>query len=407
MATPTFLRIDGWAHGGRGVARLDGKAVFVAGALPGELVEAEIHHDHKRYSEARVTRVVEPAEGRVAPPCPFVPDCGGCDLQHAAPSLQRQLKTRVVREQLERLGGQDQPIVRPCRAVGPDLAYRSNIQVHSDPEGRLGFHRAGSHEVVPIDRCLVATDDVNDLLAGVGTSGGATTVGLRANGPARTVILEPGPGAIEPPTVAADVQLLQPDGTAVGLRGTGELTETVRDITYRFGPTDFFQVNIDGAAAIVDTVLDVLGDVRGQLCWDLYAGVGLLTVPLALAGAEVVAVETAGSAVEHARANAEAAGVTITAEQGSVSEFVARPAHVDDPPEVVVLDPPRDGAGRGVCEALADLAVPVVIYVSCDPASLARDVRTLTDRGYRLVEAIPLDLFPMTHHVEAVAHLAR
>lgn len=407
MATAPLLRIDGWAHGGRGVGRLDGKAVFVSGALPGELVEAEILHHHKRYAEARATRIVEPAEGRVAAPCPFVPDCGGCDLQHAAPWLQRELKTRVVREQLERIGGLTDPAVRPCRVVGPDVGYRSNVQVHADPVGRLGFHRAGTHDVVPIDRCLVATDAVNELLSGVGAAGGAVTIGLRANGDARTVILEPGPGPVEPPAVDADVQLLQPDGTAVGLRGTGELTETVGEVTYEFGPTDFFQVNVDGATAIIDTVLGVLGDVSGQLCWDLYAGVGLLSVPLALAGAEVVAVESGGSAVAHARRNAEYAGTWIAAEQALVSEFVARPSHADDPPEVVVLDPPRDGVGRTVCEELADLSVPVIAYVACDPASLARDVRTLADRGYRLVEAIPLDLFPMTHHVEVVAHLAR
>lgn len=407
--TPTTatLRIDGFAHGGRGVGRLDGKAVFVTGALPGELVEATITHDRRRFAEAVTVRVLEPAPGRVEPPCPYVPDCGGCDLQHAAPELQRNLKTRVVREQLERIGGQADPPVAECLEVGPAVGYRANVQLHADNRGRLGFHRARSHDVVPIERCLVATDPINQTLAALPGAGGAHRLAIRAHRDGVALVVVPGHGPLEIPEVATAVHIEQPDGTTVTLRGPDELRETIGDLDLAFGPADFFQVNPPGAAAIVAAVMKAVGDVAGNLGWDLYAGVGLLSIPLARAGAEVVAVETSRSAARHAVANAHNADVELTVETAPVLDFVRRDTHAADPPDLVVLDPPRDGAGPDVCTAIADLDVPLVVYVACDPASLARDVSTLTSAGYRLVGAQPLDLFPMTHHVEVVAHLVR
>ena len=401
------IRIDGFAHGGRGVGRLDGKAVFVTGALPGELVEAAITTDRRRWAAARLVRVLEPAKGRVEPPCEYVPACGGCDLQHASPQLQLELLTRVVTEQLERLGGLSDPPVAPCRAVGPSLGYRRNVQLHPDAEGQLGFHRAGTHDVVAIERCLVAADPINEALAALSGAGGADHVAIRADDRGVAPVLDPGPGPLEVPAVDADVHVLQPDGSAVTLRGRASLEQTVGGVTYRYGAGDFFQVTAEGANAIVTAVLDALGVVGGQLAWDLYAGVGLLSVPLALAGAEVVAIESGRSACEHAVANAAAAGVDLVVERASVREFVGRPEHASEPPDIVLLDPPRDGAGAEVCTAIAGLEVPSVVYVACDPASLARDVRTFRELGYRLVGAQPLAMFPMTHHVEVVAELAR
>ncbi|MDX1511325.1 MAG: TRAM domain-containing protein, partial [Nitriliruptorales bacterium] len=241
------IRIDGFAHGGRGVGRVDGKAVFVTGALPGELVEAAITADRRRWAEGHLVRVLEPAEGRVEPPCRYVPNCGGCDLQHADPGLQLALLTRVVAEQLERLGGVTEPPVAPCRAVGPPLGYRRNVQLHANDHGQLGFHRAGTHDVVPIDRCLVAVDAVNGVLAELPGSGGADQVVIRADDHGVALVLHPGSGPLDVPTVAADIHVSQPDGTTVTLRGRDSLEQTVADIRYGYGAGDFFQVNADGA----------------------------------------------------------------------------------------------------------------------------------------------------------------
>jgi tRNA/tmRNA/rRNA uracil-C5-methylase (TrmA/RlmC/RlmD family) len=414
--------VDGFTHGGEGVVRVDGKAVFVAGALPGERVELRITEDQDRWARATVTTVLEPSPDRVEPPCPVAATCGGCDLQHASPEAQVRLKTRVVREQLQRLGRFEDPPVRAGRAVGPALGYRAHARLHAAPDGRLGFHAAGTNDVVPIDECPVLTPAANALLARVGTTTGAVEVELRADGidadgdpAAGVVVLTPGPGALDVPDGDHDLLLRQPDdvdGGATGtvaMRGDGILDVDVAGLTFALPTSGFFQVSTHAAEALVAEVLRAAGDVDGRLVWDLYAGVGLLALPLARAGAEVLAVEGNPAAVAAARVNAEENQLVVTVEEGDVHEALHDRARegVLDLPDVVVLDPPRTGVGAGPLRDLAALAPPRVVLVACDPASLARDARALAGEGYRLDEVQPLDLFPMTHHVEAVATFTR
>ena len=409
---PQTARIAGFTHGAEGVARIEGKAVFVPGALPGELVELRVVDDRARWARAELLAVLEPSPDRVEPPCPYVPACGGCDLQHAAPAAQRRLKTRVVREQLMRLGKVPDPRVEPCRAVGPDTGYRNHAQFHAAPDGRLGFHRSGTHEVVPIDRCLVLGDAAQAVRDAVGDASGAVEVAVRAHEHtgAAAAILTPGTGGLDLPAGSFDLLLEQPDGRTVPIRGTGELTEEVAGLRFRFAATAFFQVTTDGAAALVDEVLVAAGDVRGALTWDLYAGVGLLSLALARAGAEVVAVEGHAPAAAGAAANAEENELELRVLAEPVGEVVRRAAAGGDgdlePPDVVVLDPPRSGAGQAIVDDLIRLAPATIVYVACDVAALARDTALLVGGGYRLVRAVPLDLFPMTHHVEVVATFA-
>jgi tRNA/tmRNA/rRNA uracil-C5-methylase (TrmA/RlmC/RlmD family) len=410
---PLTARIDGFTHGGEGVARVEGKAVFVPGALPDEEVVLRVVDDRARWARAELLQVVVPSPDRVEPPCPYVPDCGGCDLQHAAPDAQRRLKTRVVREQLQRLGRLEDPPVEDCLAVGPDTGYRTHAQLHAADDGRLGFHRAGTTEVVPIGRCLVLTDATQAVRDTVGDATGAAEVAVRAHAStgSAAAVLTPGPGPLDLPAGELDLLVSQPDGSTVALRGEGRLAEDVAGLRYGFHATSFFQVTTHGAQALVDHVLDAVGPVTGALVWDLYAGVGLLSLPLARAGAEVVAVEGFEAAARDAEANAASAGLPLTVLAEPVATMVRRAGRGDDPrlepPEVVVLDPPRAGAGEDVVQGLAALEVPTLVYVACDPAALARDARTLTEAGYALRRAVPLDLFPMTHHVEVVATFAR
>jgi tRNA/tmRNA/rRNA uracil-C5-methylase (TrmA/RlmC/RlmD family) len=416
---PRTARVDGFTHGGEGVARVEGKAVFIAGALPGEEVVLRVVDDRKRWARAELVEVVESSPDRVEPPCPHAPrpgreGCGGCDLQHAAPEAQRRLKAQVVREQLERLGRIEDPPVVACRSVGPDLGYRTHARMHAAPDGRLGFHVAGTHDVVPIEVCPKLTAPVQALREEVGDDTGAAEVTLRAHAETgtSTVVLHPGPGPLELPETTADLLLAQPDGAVAAMRGDGSLAEIVDGRRYGFGATSFFQVSPEGAQAIVDEVREAVADVGGALVWDLYAGVGLLSLALAADGAEVVAVEGHADAAAHAEANAAACGLDLDVRAMAVGTMVRRAARrqpreedgpVDDPPDVVVLDPPRTGAGEDVVAQLARLAPGRIVYVACDPAALARDAATLAGAGYRLQRAVPLDLFPMTHHVEVVA----
>ena len=415
----TDVRIDGFTHGGEGVARIEGKAVFVPGTIPGETVRVRVTDDRKNWARAELVEVLEPSADRVTPPCPYVPDCGGCDLQHVAPDAQRQLKTRVVREQLERLGRLTDPPVEPCRAVGPDLGYRNHARLHAAPDGRLGFHRAGSTDVVPIDRCLILASSPQAVRDQVGDGTGAVEVTVRGHAAAdhQVAVLTPGPAALHSPDGDFDLLLRQPDGSTIALRGDGILAEDVAGHRFRFPADGFFQVNSAGAGAIVDAVLEACGEVGGLLVWDLYAGVGLLSLPLAAAGADVTAVEGHAGSCEWAGTNAGDAGLALRVVHETVEAFTRRiragapadetPGPEFDPPDVVVLDPPRVGAGEDVCRDLAALRPGQIVYVSCDPAALARDARTLDELGYRLRRAVPLDLFPQTHPVEVVALFSR
>jgi 23S rRNA (uracil1939-C5)-methyltransferase len=413
---PLTAEVDGFTHGGEGVARVEGKAVFVADTLPGETVVLQVSDDRRRWARARLLEVVRPSPDRVEPPCPYaprpgVPGCGGCDLQHATPDAQRRLKRRVVVEQLERLGGLVDPSVDHCRAVGPDLGYRTHARMHAAEDGRLGFHVAGTHDVVPVDVCPKLTPAAQALRTEIGDDTGAEEVVVRAHDRTATAaaILVPGPGPLSLPEGGADLLLAQPDGTVVAIRGDGRLAEEVAGHVFGFGATSFFQVSPQGAQALVDTVLEACGPLDGELVWDLYAGVGLLSVPLAAAGATVVAVEGHAAAAQDATANAERAAATVEVLAEPVGRMVARAVRDDDrdPPDVVVLDPPRSGAGHAVVADLGRLAPATIVYVACDPAALARDARELVEVGYRLESAVPLDLFPMTHHVEVVATFQR
>jgi 23S rRNA (uracil1939-C5)-methyltransferase len=434
---PQLVKVDGITHGGEGVARVRGKAVFVPGALPGELVRLQVIDDRTRWARAQLLEVVEPSPGRVVPPCPFVPECGGCDLQHAAPDTQRALKTRIVREQLQRLGGVSDPPVLACRAVGSDVGYRAQARLHAAPDGRLGFHRAGSNEVVPVDRCLVLTPGAQQLREQVGDTTGATEVRLRrfTSTGGGAAVLTPGPGPLELPGGDFDLLLAQPDGSGVAMRGDGDIEVEVDGLCFEVPALSFFQPGVAAATALLHEAVEAAGSIDGALTWDLYAGVGLLSLGLARAGAEVVAVEGDAAAAAAARRNAELNGLPLDVRHQPVGPLLRQaargasgtpqdepstgpvegastapverassgPARPLDPPDVVVLDPPRTGAGEAVIGDLCTLAPAAIVYVACDVAALARDTRHLVANGYRLRRAAPLDLFPMTHHVEVVA----
>jgi len=404
---PLDATVDGFTHGGEGVVRIEGKAVFVPGTIPGERVRVRVVDDRKRWARAELVEVLDPSPDRVEPPCPYVPQCGGCDLQHIAPESQRVLKRRVVIEQLQRLGGIDEPPVAAVRSVGPDTGYCTHARLHAASDGRLGFHMAGTAEVVPIDQCLVLTPETQSVRDAIGDDTGAAEVQVRAHASSgtRAAVLDPDPTApLElPDAPGVDVLLAQPDGSTLAMRGEGILTETVAGRTLSFPAASFFQVSPGAAESLVAAVLEASGDLGGVLAWDLYAGVGLFSLPLAGSGATVQAVEGHKASVEWLTRNAQANHLAdrVTAVREDVRAFVER--QHPDPPDVIVLDPPRTGAGERTCEQLAELRPAAIVYVACDPAALARDARALGAAGYRLVEAVPLDLFPMTHHVEVVA----
>ena len=382
------------AHGGHCVARLDGRVVFVRHALPGERVLATITEGgpDARFLRADAVEVRVASPDRVEPPCPYAGPglCGGCDWQHATVDAQRRLKAEVIMEQLHRLGGIDREVVvQPLPGDDDGLGWRTRLQLAVGPDHRPGLRRHRSHEVIPIDRCLIAHPAVDET--GV----------LRRRWRGRTTV-EVIIGAEGPPLVLADGQ------TESGRTGRrAGVTEVAIGRRWRVSGSGFWQVHPAAADTLVAAVLRMLGPQRGEHALDLYSGVGLFSAALALElgdSGSVVAVESGLDAVGDARRNLHDLP-TVRLVEAQVEQWLRRPGL--SRADVVVLDPPRSGARRRVATDVAALRPRAIAYVACDPAALARDLAYFRDEGYQLADLEAYDLFPMTHHVECVALLVR
>jgi tRNA/tmRNA/rRNA uracil-C5-methylase (TrmA/RlmC/RlmD family) len=380
------LTVGAVAHGGHCVARVGeppGQVVFVRHALPGERVVAEVTEEHRGYLRADAVAVLSPSPDRVEPPCPYArPDaCGGCDLQHVAPPAQLEWKAAVVREQLARLAGLPDFPVRVEPLPGGPLGWRTRVRYSVDATGRAGLLKHRSHEVVPIDRCRIAHAAIQELPVTAEAWPSVSTVDAVAPavGPA---LVGPG-GASDEPIVER----------AVGRQWTL--------------PADtFWQVHPAAADTLARAVLDLLEPRHGESAWDLYGGAGLFSAALATrlgAEAQITLVEAAPRAVAAARTNlTDLSGLRAVR---STVEAALRHRRVPGPVDLVVLDPPRTGAGATVTRAVMAAGPRAVAYVACDPAAFARDVRTFRDGDWRLAALRAFDLFPMTHHVECVGLL--
>lgn len=411
---PASLTVEvtftGITHGGEAVGRLpDGIVCFVPAAIPGERARVRITERRRRWARGELVELLERSSDRVDPPCPYYGRCGGCQLQHVRPERQAQLKRRIVVEQLERLGGLDHPPVTDLALPGGSnwhRGYRTSARFAVDSEGRLGFHRSSSDEVVPINRCLLLTPQAQALreAAGDGWRGVAEVairVGCSSGDQAITVT--PGEDGV-PPLPPGDVPVaLVGLGTPVAFRGEPAVIEHVAGIPFRVSAGSFFQPGPAGAEALIALVREAAAIGEGDLVLDLYAGIGLFARALGDEGAQVVAVESARPACEDACVNLEPLGEHAEVVRGRVERVVTRMAAEHRHVDVIVLDPPRRGAGTVVCATLARLTPRTIIYVACDPAALARDARALTDAGYHLVHAVPVDQFGNTAQIETVA----
>ncbi|MFG2107887.1 class I SAM-dependent RNA methyltransferase [Micromonospora chersina] len=388
------LTVDAVAPGGHCVARVEGQVVFVRHALPGERVVAEVTELHRGFARADAVEILTASADRVEPPCPYAKPgrCGGCDLQHVTPAAQLDWKAAVVREQLTRLGGlTDDQIdalgVRIEPLPGGPLGWRSRVRYAVDAAGRAGLLKHRSHEVVPIDRCLIAHPAIQDLPV-------LTPSGARW----------PEADAVE--TVAStggDVSVVAfAEGAPTPVSGPAEVREVAAGRDWTLPASGFWQVHPAAADTLVGAVLDLLDPRPGETAWDLYGGAGLFAAALAgrVGDARVTLVESSQDGVDAARANlADLPRVEVV--PARVETALAR-RRVTGPVDVVVLDPPRSGAGAPVVRDIVAAGPRAVAYVACDPAAFARDVRTFTGAGWRLAALRGFDLFPMTQHVELV-----
>jgi 23S rRNA (uracil1939-C5)-methyltransferase len=387
----TVVAIDAVAHGGDGIGRLDGKTVFVRGAVPGDVVRVAITLDKKRFAKADLVEVVEASSDRVTPPCPYFGVCGGCSWQQVDVEIQRRWKESTVRGQLAHIGAITDFDMRPIVWAGGSFGYRNRMDFRTRA-GVPTLFAARSHDQVDIESCLLLAGPLAEVLSQlppVNVPGHLTLrAGLRTGDVA--VIVEP-----------EAVDALRDRGLPAFSEEEAQISEIVDGTTFLISGRSFFQSNTDGAEALVAVVKEAAGPVEGREILDAYAGVGLFTATVGRGAARLTAIEADVVAAEDLRHN-------LGDDLASIAEPVETGLSlVPGRPDVVIVDPPRSGLGQDVVDGVAALAPAVVASVSCDPASFARDARSLIDAGFSLEWVQPVDLFPQTPHIETVARFVR
>ncbi|WP_432061405.1 class I SAM-dependent RNA methyltransferase [Streptomyces sp. S1] len=414
------------AHGGHCIARTEaGRVLFVRHALPGERIVARVTEGEEtsRFLRADAVEILDPSKDRVEAPCPFAGPgkCGGCDWQHAKPGAQRRLKGEVVAEQLQRLAGLTPEeagwdgTVMPAEGdklpAGEVPRWRTRVQYAIDPEGRAGLRKHRSHDVEVIDHCMIAAEGVSELGVEKRTwEGMASVEAIAASGSNdRQVILTPRPGArlplVELDKPVSVMRVDEKDGGVHRVHGRAFVRERADERTHRVGSGGFWQIHPKAADTLMKAVMQGLLPRKGDTALDLYCGVGLFAGALADRVGDqgaVLGIESGKRAVEDARHNLQHFD-RVRIEQGKVESVLPRTGITQV--DLIVLDPPRAGAGKQTVHHLTTLGARRIAYVACDPAALARDLGYFRERGYRVRTLRAFDLFPMTHHVECVAIL--
>ena len=430
------LRIERLAYGGKGIAHLsNGKAVFIEGACPGDEVSIEITSEKANLAEARVVEVLSPSPQRVTPKCPYAGICGGCPWQILAYDAQLEWKRRFVVDSLTRIGGfgEAEELVRPCIRSNKEWEYRNKVELVTGGENgklTLGFHATGSDAIVPIRECKMLPRSYAKApksLAGAlrylkADEYGLERVGLRVStrtGEAQIALWTEAGGF--PRSAAANVLgstckhsslvrvLVKGEMKARKVAGV-ELLEGIEHWHERLGEMhmgisapSFFQVNTKGAESLIALVMDGLGVQKGSAACDLYCGAGTFTLPLAEVCDEVFAIEAASSSVRDLRRNLDENGLDADVIGGDAARESAGIGQVD----YLIVDPPYAGLVPEVFDRIAELDPTRIAMVSCNPTTLARDLRKLVEGGYAIERVTPVDLFPQTFHVESVAILSR
>jgi 23S rRNA (uracil1939-C5)-methyltransferase len=392
------LTVEKWVYGGRGLARREGEVVLAPYVLPGERVRVRIERRRSGLAEAALTAVLSPAQSRVQPPCRYFGRCGGCHYQHAEYGAQLGYKAEILRETIRRTAKLAAPDTIGVVSAAP-YGYRNRAQFHIRG-GRIGFLEAGSNRLCPVEECAICSPGVNAALRTLRD----LVRDRRFPSFVRSLEVFTNESEVQLNVLSAEGHVARRffDWCEERMAGAGAawLEYAACGERFRVSRKSFFQVNRFLVERLVETALEDAG--QGAEAWDLYAGVGLFTLALAKRFERVTAVEGGAGAARDLEWNARRAGLEVRVEQSLAEPFLAR---CDRPPDFVLADPPRAGLGAGVVRELVRLRPRELVIVSCDPATLARDLAPLAAAGYRLLKLTMVDLFPQTYHMEVVARL--
>lgn len=397
------------AYGGNAMGRLpDGRAVFTPFVLPGELGRIRLVEQRRGYARGQLIEVLRASPERIAPRCAHFGVCGGCHYQHLPYAGQLAAKAAILSEQLQRIGGLESVSqLAPVPSPEP-FNYRNYIQFHLAPDGRLGYHRAQSTAVLPIQECHLPLPALNALWPQMEFEAGAALerIGLRCGVDEEVQLILESDDPRLPEFSLQELDLtavhLGPAGASI-LVGRDSLSMEILGRVFRVSAASFFQTNPAVAGRMVEHVLDSLKLEPGDSVLDLYCGVGLFSAFLTPRCAQLVGVESSPSAVEDFAVNLDEFDHVSIYESTAEQALSALDLH----PAVVLVDPPRAGLAPVVIDHLIRLAAPQLVYISCDPATLARDLRRLVAGGYKLQHTRLFDMFPQTYHIESVSLFTR
>jgi 23S rRNA (uracil1939-C5)-methyltransferase len=408
MSAEYTLELTDMTFGGDALGRLpDGRAVFIPFGLPGETVKVRLTSEKPTFARGEIVEVITPSPQRIAPLCPHFGVCGGCSYQHLAYPDQLLLKQKIVADQLRRLGGLVDFPVDPVVASPSPWNYRNTVQFHVSPTGRLGFQRASSNAFVEVSECHLPQDAINQLWPQLNLEEGSgiTRADLR-EGADEDLLLTLESQVDDPPEFEVDfpisVVYTGPSSTTV-LSGEEFVIMPVLSRNFKVSSASFFQTNLPQAEAMVKKVLSLAGDLKGRTVLDAYCGVGLFSAFLAEKAGQLIGIELSDSACDDFAVNLDEFE-NVSLYIGAVEEILPS---LELTPNIVVIDPPRAGLDQKVVAAITAAAPEKVIYVSCDPSTLARDIKRFAGQGYMVKSVTPFDQFPQTHHIECISLLEK
>jgi 23S rRNA (uracil1939-C5)-methyltransferase len=373
---PDTLTIEKLVYGGEGLARLDGKIVLTPFVLPGEVVRVEVHRDKNDLARGRLIEVLEPSPARIQPGCPYFQRCGGCQYQHIDYAAQLEQKREILREVLRRVG-KIEFAGDIATIAGEPWAYRNRVQLHIE-DGKAGYFEQGSRDLCAIDHCPIASPKLNEIISKIEAPQAKTALELFTN----------------ETDVQVNVVDRVPRQALTKLASLG-VTTPIEYAGFRVSRNSFFQVN----RFLIDRLVEcAVGDAKGEWAIDLYAGVGLFSKQLAERFAKVTPVESSSSSLRDLAHNFAQPAV-----KANVEEYLSQLAET---PDFILADPPRAGLGKHVVKDLARIHAPRLTIVSCDPATLARDLSGLIGNGYSIHKITLADLFPQTFHLETIVELS-
>ncbi|WEG12367.1 23S rRNA (uracil(1939)-C(5))-methyltransferase RlmD [Pullulanibacillus sp. KACC 23026] len=433
------------SHDGAGVAKVKGYTLFVPGGLPGEAAEVKVIKTKKGYGFGKLIKFIETSEDRVEPPCEIFDRCGGCQIQHLNPKGQAQFKYKMVTDALERLGGLKEIKVHPVLTMDHPWAYRNKASVPvASREGELiaGFYQKRSHFIIDMDHCLITDDTVDEVIQEVKRI--AKDSGIEPyneethKGILRHIIVRVGKQTDEVmvvlvtktdelpfrkrfikelpekfPQIKSIAQNINKKrtNTIFGnetriLWGKETILDTIGSVKFAISPRSFYQVNPEQTRVLYEKAMEYAELAGKETVIDAYCGIGTISLFLAQKAGQVYGVEIVPEAIEDARKNAELNELTnVTFEAGPAEEVIPNWYKQGIKADIVVVDPPRKGCDEALLQTILEMKPKRVVYVSCNPATLARDLRVLEDGGYKTIEVQPVDMFPQTMHCEAVAKI--